>query len=55
VDIWGYSMRAIDVYVNLIQTRLRQSLHDLTVAVRHTQGSDAKVFREFMTSLQGDE
>jgi hypothetical protein len=55
VDVWGYTLRAIQVYVELINVRERQNLHALTVAVRHTQGADAKVFREFLTSLQGDE
>jgi len=53
-DIWGYSIRAIQVYVDLIHARNQRSLHDLTVAVRHTQGSDAKVFKDFLASLVGD-
>lgn len=48
-------MRAIQVYAELIVMRQRQQLHALTVAVRHTQGTDVKVFREFLNSLQGDE
>ena len=43
------------MYVNLILVRSRQELYSLTVAVRHTQGSDTKVFREFLTTLSGDE
>jgi hypothetical protein len=55
-DIWSYSMKAIQIYVDLATHRLRQSLHDMTVAIRHSQGTDAKVFREFLNSLlQGDE
>jgi hypothetical protein len=54
-EVWGYSLRVIQVYVDLITVRVRQQLHALTVAVRHTQGSDAKVFREFLKSLEGDE
>jgi hypothetical protein len=54
-DIWGYSIRAIQVYVDLIQTRQRQDLHALTVAMRHAQGADQKVFKEFLTSLQGED
>jgi hypothetical protein len=45
----------VQIYVDLITTRQQQELYALTVAVRHTQGTDAKVFREFLTSLQGDE
>jgi len=48
-------MRAIQVYVDLILVRQQKQLHDLTVAVRHTQGTNAKVFREFLNSLQGDD
>jgi hypothetical protein len=48
-------MRSVQVYVDLIALRERRQLHDLTVAVRHTQGTDAKVFREFLNGLQGDE
>lgn len=55
VEVWGYSIRAIQTYVELISTRLRQELYALTVAVRHTQGTDQKVFKEFLTSLQGDD
>ena len=55
MEVWGYNLRAIQVYVDLILLRGRQELYSLTVAVRHTQGSDAKVFREFLTSLSGDE
>lgn len=47
-------MRVVQLYVDLIQKRRSQMLHDLTVAVRHSQGTDAKVFREFMTSLEGE-
>jgi len=54
-DVWEYNLRAVRVFVDLIAIRQRRQLHDLTVAVRHTQGSDAKVFREFLNSLQGDE
>jgi len=53
--VWSYTIPAIQTYVDLITARQRQRLHDLTVAVRHTQGTDSKVFREFLTSLQGDE
>jgi len=48
-------MRAIDVYMELMVVRVRTQLHDLTVAVRHTQGTDQKVFKDFLTGLQGDE
>lgn len=48
-------MRAIQVYTDLIQARERQRLYDLTVAVRHTQGVDQKIFKEFLKSLEGDE
>ena len=54
-DIWGYTLPVVQIYVDLITTRQQQELYALTVAVRHTQGTDAKVFREFLTSLQGDE
>lgn len=54
-DVWGYSLCAVQVFVDLIQTRKREELHALTVAVRHTQGTDAKVFREFLRNLLGDE
>jgi len=53
--VWGYTMRMVQIYAELIALRQRQELHALTVAVRHTQGSDAKVFREFLKSLSGDE
>jgi len=53
--VWSYTIPAIQTYVDLITARQRQRLHDLTVAVRHTQGTDSKVFREFLTSLQGDD
>jgi hypothetical protein len=43
------------VYVETITIRLRQELHAITVAVRHTQGSDAKVFREFLNSLVSED
>jgi len=45
----------MQVYLDLILLRQRRQLYDLTVAVRHTQGSDNKVFKEFLGSLQGDE
>jgi hypothetical protein len=48
-------MTAVQIYVDLIIARQRRELYALTVAVRHTQGSDAKVFREFINSLSGDE
>ena len=48
-------MRAAHTYAELITARQRQELFALTVAVRHTQGSDAKVFREFLNSLSGDD
>lgn len=48
-------MTVIQIYVDLITERQRKELYALTVAVRHTQGSDAKVFREFLNSLQGDD
>jgi len=54
-EVWGYSLRVIDAYIELIAQRLQHELHDLTVAVRHSQGTDAKVFRQFLESLQGDE
>jgi hypothetical protein len=41
--------------VDLVQKRRQEQLFDLTVAVRHTQGTDTKVFREFLKSLQGDD
>lgn len=53
-EVWGYTMRAVQAYVDLIQMRLQQQLHDLTVAMRHSQGMDAKVFREFLKGLSGE-
>jgi len=40
--------------MDLIELRQRRELHALTVAVRHTQGADAKVFRQFLESLGDD-
>lgn len=54
-DVWGYSLRAVDVYVGAIVKRQRQWLADLTSAIRHSQGTDPKVFQQFMRDLQGDE
>lgn len=54
-DVWGYSIRAIQVYADLGTIRQRRQLYDLTVAVRHTQGTDPKVFKEFLSGLQGDD
>lgn len=53
--IWSYSLPAIQIYVELIRAREQQELYALTVAVRHSQGTDQKVFREFLTSLEGDD
>jgi len=35
--------------------RQQQELYALTVAMRHTQGTDQKVFKEFLLSLSGDD
>jgi hypothetical protein len=47
-------MGAVQIFIDLIQRRRQQALYDLTVAVRHTQGSDLKVFKEFLNSLSGE-
>ena len=54
-DIWGYSLRAVQVFVDVLRVRQQQELYALTVAVRHTQGTDQKVFKEFLLSLSGDD
>jgi hypothetical protein len=54
-DIWGYSMRAVQVYADLIVARQQSELHALTVAIRHSQGTDQKIFKQFLESLQGDD
>jgi hypothetical protein len=48
-------MRVVEIFIRLAVKRERQQLFDLTVAVRHTQGMDAKVFQQFLNDLQGDE
>lgn len=45
----------MQVYVDLIQARQKTELHALTVAVRHTQGTDSKVFKQFLMGLEGED
>ena len=55
-DVWGYTMRAVQVYRGFdCDSSAASNFMTLTVAVRHTQGTDDKVFREFLNGLQGDD
>jgi hypothetical protein len=45
-------MRSIQLFVELIGKRKKSDLLSLTIAVRHTQGTDNKVFRQFLAALE---
>lgn len=51
-EIWKYSMPAIQVLLDMARDRHKEQLHDLAIAVRHTQGTDAGVWKKFIKSLE---
>jgi hypothetical protein len=44
----------MDLFTTLGRRQDREQLQALTIAVRHSQGTDAKIFREFLNSLGED-
>lgn len=49
--IWGYTLPAIVHYSEMVMKKRNKALHDLTIAVRHSQGTDPKVFQKFLNTL----
>jgi hypothetical protein len=47
-------MRQVQVFTDLIETRTRERLRSLAIAIRHTQGSDDKLWNEFIDGQLGD-
>jgi len=54
-DVLGYTVRRIQILVDFVFIRRKGDLASLAVAIRHSQGSDAKVWKEFIKSLESEE
>jgi hypothetical protein len=50
-----YTLRGIDIFVQEIQGQKKKDLHDLTIAVRHSQATDSKSVEKFLQSLNEEE
>jgi hypothetical protein len=53
--ILTYSIRKIDMFVEMARWREREKLHSLTIAMRQSQGTDEKKWKAYMDALLPEE
>jgi hypothetical protein len=53
-DVLKYSMRRVQVLVDAINVRMKEMLRHNAIASRHAQGTDGKVFNDFLKSLESE-